>query len=241
MQHPEHDLPAAIVISGGLIAFFYLFATLGMLLALPLDRISLVHGIVGTLAVTFGGSGVGGAVVKILGAGVLATFFATMVTWTLGTNRSAAQAATERTLPVAFGRLDPVRKTPIGATLIGGVISTLVLVAYGALPGSNDQYFWSLFAFASIVFLLPYLLLFPAFLKLRRSDPGTSRPYRFPGGMLSAWCATIICLLFVTQAIIFFIWVPGLAVNWGFAIPVLVGVAGTLAAGEFLLRRETQG
>jgi amino acid transporter len=238
MRRPQRDLPAAIAISGGLIAFFYLFATLGMLLALPLDRLNLVQGVVGALEAIFGSSGAGGAVVKVLGVGVLTTFFATMTTWTLGTNRSAAQAAREGTLPEVFGRLDPVRKTPVGAALIGGCIATLVLLAYGVLAGTSEQYFWSLFAFASIVFLLPYLLLFPAFLKLRRTDSAAIRPYRFPGGEFPAWSAALVCLLFVIQAIVFFVWVPGLPVDWAFALPVLAGVAVTLIAGEILVRKR---
>jgi glutamate:GABA antiporter len=238
MRRPQRDLPAAIALSGGLIAFFYLFATLGMLLALPLDRLSLVRGIVGTLEAIFGSSGAGVTAVKTLGVGVLVTFFATMVTWTLGTNRSAAEAAREGALPEFFGRLDPVRGTPAGAALVGGCIATLVLLAYGALSTSSEGFFWSLFAFASIVFLLPYLLLFPAFLKLRQSDPATPRPYRFPGGELAAWVAAIVCLLFVVQAIAFFVWVPGLPVDWAFALPVTAGVAVTLIAGEILIRRK---
>ena len=179
MQHPEHDLPAAIVISGGfclLLPFRYPGDAAGI--ASRPDQPGAWH------RRHAGGNlwrlGVSGAVVKILGAGVLATFFATMVTWTLGTNRSATKLNGEDAARWPLARLDPVRKTPIGATLIGGVISTLVLVAYGALPGSNDQYFWSLFAFASIVFLLPYLLLFPVFLSSRRSRPGDQPPLSFP-------------------------------------------------------------
>jgi amino acid transporter len=238
MRRPQGDLPAAIAVSGGLIAFFYLFATLGMLLALPLDQLSLVRGIVGALQAIFGSSSAGGTAVMILGCGVLATFFATMVTWTLGTNRSAAQAAREGTLPAVFGRLDPVRRTPVGAALVGGCIATLVLLAYGALNASSEEYFWSLFAFASIIFLLPYLLLFPAFLKLRQSDPAKVRPFRFPGGKPLAWCAAIVCLVFVIQAIVFFVWVPGLPLDWSFTLPVLAGVATTLVAGEILIRRR---
>jgi amino acid transporter len=237
--HPRHDLPVAILLSGGLIAFFYIFATLGMVLALPISQLGLVQGIVGTLQAIFGRAGAGRLFVNGLGIMVLATFFATMVTWSLGTNRSAAQAAEEGNLPPIFGHLDPVRKTPVGATLIGGAIATMVLLAYGLLGESNDQFFWSLFAFASIVFLLPYLLLFPAFLRLRASDPKTPRRYRFPGGKIMAWGAAGICLLFVIQGVVFFIWVPGLPVEWSFALPVLAGVVLTLAAGELLVRTQS--
>ena len=38
----------------------------------------------------------------------------------------------------------------------------------------------NIFAFSTLVFMLPYLWLFPAAWKLRKSDPGTERVYKAP-------------------------------------------------------------
>ncbi len=46
----------------------------------------------------------------------------------------------------------------------------------------------------------------------------------------------VVCELFILQAIVFFIWVPGQPVDWAYALPVLAGVAVTVVAGEILLR-----
>jgi len=235
MKNPGRDIPRAIIIAGGLIAFLYLFATIGMLLALPLDQLGLVSGIVDTLKAILGESGIAHVVVIILGISALYTFFANMVTWTMGANRSAAQAADEGTLPVLFGKLHPVNKTPVGAYLITGIVSTVVIIIYGFLAGSNEDLFWTLFAFSSIIFLLPYLMLYPSFLKLRSSDPDRPRPYTFPGGKPFAWIMSIIGIIFVVQAIVFFLWVPGNPIDWSYDIPILIGVAITLLVGEILL------
>jgi len=235
MKNPGRDIPRAIIIAGGLIAFLYLFATIGMLLALPLDQLGLVSGIVDTLKAILGESGIAHVVVIILGISALYTFFANMVTWTMGANRSAAQAADEGTLPALFGKLHPVNKTPVGAYLITGIVSTVVIIIYGFLAGSNEDLFWTLFAFSSIIFLLPYLMLYPSFLKLRSSDPDRPRPYTFPGGKPFAWIMSIIGIIFVVQAIIFFLWVPGNPIDWSYDIPILIGVAITLLVGEILL------
>jgi len=160
-----------------------------------------------------------------------------MVTWTMGANRTAAEAANEGELPAFFGQLHPVNKTPVGAYVLTGIVSSAVLVIYGLMAATSEELFWSLFAFSSIVFLMPYLAMFPAFLKLRRVDADRPRPYRVPGNHLTAILMTIVCVLFILQAIVFFIWVPGEPVDWGYAIPVLVGVAITLIIGEFLIKR----
>ena len=235
MKNPARDIPQAIITSGALIAFFYLFATVGMLLALPLEELGLVSGIVDTLQAVLGDSPVGNVAVIVLGIGALYTFFANMVTWTMGANRAAAQAAEEATLPAIFGKLHPVNKTPVGAYLLTGVISTLVLIVYGFMAISNEELFWTLFAFSSIIFLLPYLMLYPAFLKLRAVDAKVNRPYTVPGGKPLAWIISIIGLLFIVQAIVFFVWVPGEPIDWAYAAPVLIGVLVTILVGEGLL------
>lgn len=236
MENPGRDILSAILTAGALIAFFYILATVGILLALPLDQLGLVSGIIDTLTAILGDSGPGGVAVTILGIGALYTFLANMVTWTMGANRTAAEAAREGELPAVFGKLHPVNKTPVGAYLITGAISTLVLVVYGFMAGSNEELFWTLFAFSSIIFLLPYLALFPAFLKLRQTDSQAKRPFQIPGGMPLAVLIAVVCELFILQAIVFFIWVPGQPVDWAYALPVLAGVAVTIVAGEVLLR-----
>ncbi len=168
------------------------------------------------------------------------TFLANMVTWTMGANRTAAEAADEGELPAVFGKLHPVNKTPVGAYLITGAVSTLVLVVYGFMAGSNEELFWTLFAFSSIIFLLPYLALFPAFLKLRQSDIHAKRPFQIPGGMPLAALIALVCEIFILQAIVFFVCVPGQPVDWAYALPVLTGVAVTIVAGEILLLRRTR-
>jgi amino acid transporter len=174
-------------------------------------------------------------VVTVLGIGALFSLLANMVTWTMGANRTAAEAAAEGELPAVFGKLHPVNRTPANAFLLTGAISTLVIILYGFMAGSAEDLFWSLFAFSSIIFLLPYLALFPAFVALRRKDPGITRPYRMPGGNTLAAILAVVCEVFIVQAIVFFIWVPGEAIDWAYAGPILIGVAVTVVIGEILL------
>jgi amino acid transporter len=235
MKNPGRDIPRAIIIAGLLIAVFYLLGTVGMLMALPLDQLGLISGIIDVLRVLLGESGAGGVFVTILGVGVLYTLVANMVTWTMGANRTAAEAASEHELPAIFGKLHPVNQTPSGAFVITGLVSTAVMVIYGLMAGSAEDLFWTLFAFSSIIFLLPYLLLFPAFLKLRRVDADRPRPYRFPGGRVLATIAVVVCVLFILQAVVFFVWVPGQPFDSATGVPILVGVLITLVVGEVLL------
>ncbi len=235
MKNPGKDIPRAIIASGALIAVFYILGTVGILMALPLDQLGLVSGIVDTLKILLGGTPVGNAVVVVLGVAALYTFLANMVTWTIGANRTAAEAAKEHELPEIFGREHPVKKTPTGAFILTGIVSTVVIILYGFMAGNAEDLFWTLFAFSSMIFLMPYLALFPAFLKLRHDDPNAVRPYRVPGGKPLAIILAVICELFIIQAVVLFVWVPGQPMDWAFAAPVLIGVLITLVVGEIFI------
>jgi len=235
MKNPGKDIPRAIIISGALIAAFYLLGTVGILMALPLDGLGLISGIIDTLRVLLGESGIGGALVMVLGVAALYSFLANMVTWTMGANRTANEAAKEGELPAVFGKEHPVYKTPVGAFIITGIVSTAVMVIYGFMAGSAEDLFWTLFAFSSMVFLLPYLVMFPAFLKLRKIDPDVERPYKVPGGKLFITIMSVICEIFILQAVVFFVYVPGEPIDWAYATPVLIGVILTVIVGEVLI------
>ncbi len=236
MKNPARDVPLTIALSGLLIAAFYLFATIGILIALPLDEINLVSGVIDTLRVFLGEGGAGGALVIALGLMALYSFVANMVTWTMGANRSAAEAALEGNLPPMFARLHAVHKTPASAAIVTGIVTTVVIVIYGFLAADAEDLFWTLFAFSSIVFLIPYLIMFAAFLRLRSIDATTPRPYRVPGGNAGALAFATLCILFILQAIVFFIYTPG-EFDLNYAGSVIVGVLVTILIGEGLIRR----
>lgn len=235
MKNPARDVPIAILIAGVLIAAFYLLATFGILAAVPLDDIRLIEGMIDTLRKVFGESGAGGAIVMVLGLMALYTFFSNMVTWTIGANRSASEAAHAGDLPAFLGKLHPRYNTPANAAIATGVITTVVVIVYGLMAATAEDLFWALFAFSSIVFLLPYFLLFSAFVRLRKQDAARPRPYRVPGGMGAAALLATICSLFILQAIVFFVYTPG-AFDATYATEIIVGVLITLAVGEVLIR-----
>lgn len=238
MKDPARDVPRAVVFAGLSIALFYLLATFGILAVLPQADIGLVEGLLDTATRIFGDSPTGKALVTVVGIGALYTFFANMVTWSLGANRTAQAAAADGELPAVLGLMHPRHKTPVGAFLAMGVVGTAVILAYGVIAQTTEDLFWTLFAFSSIVFLLPYLLLFPTFVRLRRIDAGTPRPYRMGGPTGWLWLMATVCVLFILQAIVFFVWVPGEPIDWSSAGPIIAGVVATLLVGEWLVIRQ---
>jgi amino acid transporter len=232
MRDPARDVPRSILISGVIILVLYLLGTMAVLAAIPAGDINLVEGLIDTLHLFFGGSEVGKLFVLALGIGALFTFFSNGVTWALGCNRAAAEAAMEGELPRIFALESKKLGTPIGAAVLMGLVSTFVLIMYGFMSGSNEDLFWSLFAFSAVIFLLPYEGMLLTFVKMRIIDPDHPRPYRVPGGLGSARAAAWICFAVLALSIVLFMYTPGEGMEW----PVLAGVIITLAIGEVVIR-----
>ena len=231
MRDPTRHVPRAILLSGLLVAALYVIGTVGMLLALPVETIGLTEGLVETFKAIFGG---GSVLVWVLAVGVMATYFGNMVTWTLGANKAAAEAAAAGELPALLGR-EGRKGTPVWAFLLTGVISTVVLLFAGLFITSQDNLYYAIFASSSAIFLLPYLLMFPAVIRLRSIDGETARPFRVPGGALALWGAVLLSTAAILAALVLFIWTPGAAVDWSYTGPLVAIVVAAVVAGEVIV------
>jgi amino acid transporter len=138
----------------------------------------------------------------------------------------------EGELPKIFALESKSLGTPIGAAVLMGVVSSLVLILYGLLAGSNEDLFWSLFAFSAVIFLLPYQGMLLTFMRLRIRDPDHPRPYAVPGGLVLARLCACLCIGVLGLAIVLFMYTPGSGLEW----PVLIGVVTTLIIGEVVIR-----
>jgi len=103
---------------------------------------------------------------------------------------------------------------------------------YGFMSGSNEDLFWSLFAFSAVIFLLPYQGMLMAFVRMRLIDPDHARPYRIPGGNFVAAVLAGTCMLVLALAIILFMYTP----EEGWQLPVVGGVIFMLVLGEFIIK-----
>lgn len=232
MKDPKRDMPRSIFMSGFIIITMYTLATVAILAAIPASEINLVEGLMDTLYLFFGATEASRAFALVLGIGALFTFFANGVTWALGCNRAMAEAAAGGEFPAVLARQHPRLGTPTGAAVAIGLLSTITLLLYGLLAGTNEHLFWSLFAFSAVIFLLPYILLVCAFVRMRHIDPTRHRPYRVPGGNRVATFIAVVCTLVLGLSIVLFVYTPGDGIQW----PVLIGAVTVLAIGEVIIR-----
>jgi amino acid transporter len=231
LKDPRRHIPRAIGVSGVLLGALYLFSTIGILIALPLKQIGLTEGLVDTFKAVFGD---GSVFVWVLAIAAMATYFGNMVTWSLGANRSAVESANAGELPKLLAT-ETRQRTPKWAFILTGIIATVVLLFAGLFIRSEDDLYFALFAASSAIFLLPYLLIYPAVVILRRKDPDIERPYRVPGGRIGLWLCTLLSTGAIAAAFVLFVWTPGDPISWSYTGPLIAIVGVTLVVGEIIV------
>ncbi|MBY4678167.1 APC family permease [Marinobacterium arenosum] len=237
IRNPKRDVPRAMIAAGLISATLYIFGTAGVLAAVPAEQIDMIDILATTLKELFGGTELGNLFALVIGGLTLFTLYSTMVTWTLGGNRAVAEAADAREMPAVFGWSHRKHQTPVGAAIMTSLVSSTIMVLYGLMAHSAEELFWTLFSFSAIVFLLPYIGMHCAFMKLRFSDPQQPRPFRIPGGNAVGMVLSVQCIAILLLAILLFFWVPGEPLDLMVLAQVGGGVLITLIIGEYLVHR----
>ncbi|HHU08295.1 MAG TPA: amino acid permease [Clostridiaceae bacterium] len=221
IKNPKRTIPLMTIIAGAAITFFYAFGTFGVLVALPAGEIDTLDGFVYALHELCSVFGSGQTVIfTILILASIITLVANMITWALGANESFMAADLDKRSKL-LGHRHKKFGTADNLYYIMGIVSTILIILNYALSGDANDIFWTIFSFASIVFLANYLFMFPAALKLKYTDD-TPRAYSVPGGKFGMWVAVILCFFFVALAIYFLI-------DWDFSsYPFWMQLIGTI-------------
>ena len=205
-RNPRRDIPRMLLFAGLIIVGAQLLGNFGILAAVPLKDLSIVSGMADAMKLSFD-TVLGSAATAIYDAFIvllLFSFIGNMVTWSIGSNHSMGSTGLDRSAPGVFGHTNRRFYTPDYAFVLMGVLATALTIVNYAFFATKESVFWSIFALSSIVFLFPYLLMFPALLLLRRKQPDTPRPYTVPGGGFGAWLSVILTVAGVAFAIVLF-------------------------------------
>lgn len=242
MQNPRRQIPVSIILGGIVIAAIYLFSAFGIGAAVPVDEISPDSGLIDALVAITGRTG--GWFISIAAILFLVTLFGNMISWSMGVNSTAAYAADHGDMPALFSRRREKNDMPVGSALASGVVATVVCLAGVAmeylLPDSS--LFWSFFALNLVMLLLSYLPVFPAFLRLRKRDPDTPRPFRVPGGKYVLPVIAYLPFIMIIAAILFTAVPFSLdAETLSYYLPITVGSLIAVLIGEILIALRDDG
>ncbi|MEQ1473610.1 MAG: APC family permease, partial [Candidatus Acidiferrum sp.] len=172
-------IPRALLIAGLTISLCYILGTFCVLLALPSSETSNLDGLVQAIdrsAVRLGLHGVtstAAALIAISNIGAAAAFLAAAA-------RLPFVAGIDGFLPAVFGRVHPRWRTPYASVLSQGIIG-IVFVFLGQAGTSVRGAYDVLVSIGVITYMVPYLFLFAALIRLQK-EPADAQVIRVPGG-----------------------------------------------------------
>jgi amino acid transporter len=233
MKNPARDIPKAVILSAIAIASLYLITTFAVWVVIPIPKINVASGILQVFSVTFSGHWMKQVITVVLGFLISSTLFAEIVAWNLGMNRTVAEAANNGELPKILGKMTK-NMAPVGASIVSGIISTVVIIIYGFIAKNAGELFWHVVSFSLVVGLFSYLMLFPSFIILRLKDRDIKRPYQVPGPNWFAIFLAVMAEIFILIALLVLFIQPGHDFMRS-ALPIIIGVLVTVIAGEILV------
>lgn len=235
IHEPEKNIPKMTVVAGVLIAALYIIGTFGVLAATPAASIDPLDGFyiaLEELTTIFGSAQP--VVFNILIIMTLFTLVSNMISWSMG-GVEVLDAADFAQSNKVLGTKHKKYGTPYGSYLVMGGISTLLIVMNFAMSGSANEAFWTILSFSFVIFLLPYLWLFPAALKLRKEN-GENHPYKVPGGKAGLYISAGLGFFFIALSVLLLFFTG----SWDpvYHSTLIIGTVATTVVGLVLYKNS---
>ncbi len=232
MEDPKKEIPKALFLGGACIALIYIFASFGIGAAIPVDELSTSGGFMDSFIYFFDSMGITSQIfVIIIGLMFMYTLVVNLLSWALGVNYVAKYAAENNAMPKAFAK-ENKNGAPIGAAVINSVVASILIVAAPFIP--NEDIFWGFFALQVITLLMSYIVMFPAFKKLRKIDPDAERPFKVPGNAFLINVITYVPFALLILAAFFSMVYPNGDGTWTFDTLLLTGTITAMIVGEII-------
>ncbi|NGX45760.1 MAG: Glutamate/gamma-aminobutyrate antiporter [Chlamydiae bacterium] len=185
VMNPKRNYPRAILFSALIILGLSIPGVLAIAIVVPQQDISLLAGSLQAIAVFLEAYQLNPFmpyIALLIAVGAIAS----VSTWVVGPSKGLLAAAQSGDLPPLFRKVNN-KGMPVPLLLFQAIVVSFISLLFIFLPTLNEAY-WMLMAIVSELYLIMYLLMFAAAIKLRYKHPNIERPYKIPGGNVGMWC-----------------------------------------------------
>ncbi len=184
VRNPKRDYPKAIFLAAAMIVIVFTFSSLSIAAVIPAKNISLTIGIMQgfkDLLHSFNMDWL----LPVIGFLIAFGAIGAVTPWIVGPSKGLLATAEDGDLPPFLAHTN-VNGVPTHILFVQGLIVTTIALVYLLMPNISSAFFL-LTALTVILYLIMYIMLFAAAIKLRYSQPEVHRAYRVPGGNIGMW------------------------------------------------------
>jgi amino acid transporter len=185
MKNVHRDYPLGVFIIGIIAAASSIIGSLIVGLILPVQKLVLTAGLMQTYETIFGWFGLGW-MVPIIAILIAIGSIGKITTWVLGPVRGLGRAAREGLLPPILQKHNKAG-VPVSMLILQAVLVSIWGVIFVLLPGGVNSAFWMLLALTTTVYIVMYILMYLAAIKLRYSQSNVKRAFKIMGGKVGMW------------------------------------------------------
>ncbi|GAA3597995.1 APC family permease [Nonomuraea rosea] len=184
LRKPAKEFPRAIFLAMAMVLAIFILPALAISWVVPAEQLSLTAGVMQAFDAVFAEFG-SQWLTPIIGIMLVTASLGGMLTWLAGPSKGLLLIARqEGYLPPYLQRLNK-HGVQQNILVVQGLVTTLIAMLYAFIPDVSSAY-WIFSVITTQVYLIMYLLLFVAAVRLRRSHPDHPRGYRAP--MLTGLC-----------------------------------------------------
>ena len=184
LKQPQKQFPRAMFIAAFISFGLFTLGSLAVAIITPYDQINLQSGLFTTFDIAFKHYHVGW-LTNVLSLLIAFGALASVMSWISGPSRGLLWTAKEGQLP-DFMKKTNKNGSQINILLIQGCIVTVLSSLYIVMKDVSVAFFL-LSALTIGLYLIMYMLMYAAGIRLRYTQPQLPRSYRVPGGNAGMW------------------------------------------------------
>ncbi|QMU71090.1 APC family permease [Streptacidiphilus sp. P02-A3a] len=178
LRNPSKEFPRSMFLAMGLVLLIFILPALAISWVVPSDQLSLTAGVMQAFDAFFQYFHISW-LTPVIAVGLVAASLGGMLTWLAGPSRGLLLISRqEGYLPPFLQRLNS-HGVQQNILVTQGVVTTLIALLYALIPDVSSAY-WIFSVITTQVYLIVYLLMFAAAIRLRRTQPDHPRGYRAP-------------------------------------------------------------
>jgi amino acid transporter len=178
LRNPGKEFPRSMFLAMGLVLAIFILPALAISWFVPSEELSLTAGIMQAFEAVFAEFG-WQRLTPIIGIMLVTASLAGMLTWLAGPSKGLLLISRQEGYLPPF--LQKLNKNGVQQNILvtQGIITTVIALGYALIPSVSSAY-WIFSVITTQVYLIMYLLMFVAAVRLRRSHPDHPRGYRAP-------------------------------------------------------------
>jgi putative glutamate/gamma-aminobutyrate antiporter len=184
LKNPAKEFPRAMFLAIGLVLLIFILPALAVAWVVPADGVSLTAGIMQAFSEFFAHFGLS-FLVPVVAIALVCAATGGMLGWLAGPSKGLLLIGRQQGyLPPFFQKVNK-QGIQVNILVTQGALTTVIALLYAFIPDVSSAY-WILSVMTTQVYLVVYVLMFVAAVRLRRNQPDHPRGYRAP--MLTLLC-----------------------------------------------------